>query len=358
MKKFEYYLKNLLLNLLLLFNKRKNNDSNNVSDYSKILFIRLNRIGDALITTPLLHEAKSKLNSKIFVLADRKNYMAFNNNPDIDKLIIFEKGIKGFLSVIRLIRKEKIETIVDTHDDISTTVSFLLALANSKNKFGLEKANKKIYTKTIPQLNRQNNHIINRVLELTKLFNLETDHANAKVQYFPSKKSLTKTKIFLEDNYFQSKFLVGINISAGSKARFWGVDNYKMLLKYFSQFEVNIILLSSPTDLELVKEISEGNYQYYFSSEFDEFTAMISKLNFLFTPDTAAVHIASAFGVPTFGVYVKYNTNDMIWSPYNTKFDCVMTEEPNLNNVTFDLVLIKLKIFFEGLLVKDVQNKI
>ncbi len=357
MKKLEYFFKNLLLNLLLLINKRKIHDFNN-NDFTKILFIRLNRIGDALITTPLLHEVRSKLNTKIFVLADRKNYVAFNNNPDIDNLIIFEKGIKGFFSVIKLIREEKINTIVDTHDDISTTVSFLIALASSNNKFGLEKENKNIFTKTIPQLNRQNNHIICRVLELTKLFNIEPDHVNTKVQYYPSNISLNKTKIFLENNNLQRKFLVGINISAGSIARFWGVDNYKKLLKYFSTFDVNIILLSSPFDIEIAKEICGYKYHYYLSNEFDEFAAMISELNFLFTPDTAAVHLASAFRVSTFGVYVKYKTQDMIWSPYNTKFDCVITEEPNLENVKFDQVIVKLKPFFEGLLVKDVQNKI
>ena len=80
MKIVENFFKNLLLQLLLIFNSKNvmsNGDANHIG--SKILFIRLNRIGDALITTPLLHVIKKNLNAKIYVLADKKNYVAFNH---------------------------------------------------------------------------------------------------------------------------------------------------------------------------------------------------------------------------------------------------------------------------------------
>ena len=245
MKKVEYFFKNILLNLLLFFKQLKSAEVKSIGDNSKILFIRLNRIGDALVTTPLLHEIKSKLKSEIYVLADRKNYVAFNNNPDIDKLIIFEKGLKGVFNVLNFIKNEKIETIVDTHDDISTTVSFIIALAAAKNKYGLEKANKNIYTKTIPQLERQNNHVIYRVLELSRLFNIEPEKSKSQVHYNPVKESIKKVDSYLTDNNLQNKFLVGVNISAGSAARFWGIDKFKALLKYFSSYDLNIILLTA-----------------------------------------------------------------------------------------------------------------
>ncbi len=356
MKKLEYFFKNLLLNILLIINRKRYSETTNFRINSKILFIRLNRIGDALVTTPLLHEIKRNLKVIVYVLADKKNYAAFTNNRDIDKLIIFEKGIRGIFQIIKLIKDEKIETIVDTHDDISTTVSFITALSTAKNKYALEKSNKNIYTKTIPQLDRKQNHVINRVLELSKLFNIDPDKSKIKVHYNPSLESINKVNDFLLSKNLQNKFLVGINISAGSSARFWGIGNYKQLLDFFSNYEVNTLLLSSPADKELAKSITTENY--FYSDRFDEFAAIISKLNFLFTPDTAAVHLASAFDIPTFGIYVKYKTCDMIWSPYNTKFNCIITEEPNLDNVTTESVFIKLKPFFESLLIKDVQNKI
>jgi ADP-heptose:LPS heptosyltransferase len=92
------------------------------------------------------------------------------------------------------------------------------------------------------------------------------------------------------------------------------------------------------------------------SPDFDEFCAAISKLDFLFTPDTSAVHIASAFNIPVFGLYVKYNTNDMIWSPYKSKFECIITTEPNLNTVSFEDTIAKFKPFFESVLPYEQRN--
>ncbi len=354
MKKIEIFLKNILLRILLIF-KNRQNDAQEVSfnEKSKILFIRLNRIGDALVTTPLLHEIKLKVNAKIYVLADRKNKVAYLNNSDIDELLIFNKGLRGFFEILSFIKKENINTTVDLHDDVSTTVSFLIALCSTKNKFGLEKDNKIIFTKTVRRLNASKFHIVERMMELAKLFNLKPEKASVKIHFYPDSNSFRKAEDFISANFVQKRFFVGINISAGSPARFWGVENFKKLLEYFSALDTNIVILSSPEDFEFAKQISNAKNKYFPSETFSDFGAMISKLDFLFTPDTAAVHLASAFYTPTFGVYVRYKTKDMIWSPYNTKFECIITEDDNLSSVTFEEVMLKLKPFFEGIFLEN-----
>ncbi len=164
MKKVEFFFKKILLQLLLFVTKFNRNKREVLrGNFSKILFIRLNRIGDALVTTPLLHLLKKKINPKIFLLADKKNYFIYSNNPDIDKVIVFKRGYKGIVDILNFIKKENIDTVVDLHDDISTTVSYIIALSKAKNKFGLEKGNKSIYTKTVPKLDSKNTHIVTRL---------------------------------------------------------------------------------------------------------------------------------------------------------------------------------------------------
>ncbi len=53
-----------------------------------------------------------------------------------------------------------------------------------------------------------------------------------------------------------NKFLVGVNISAGSEARFWGVENYQKLLQTLSKFNVRVILYCPPKDLHYALEIT------------------------------------------------------------------------------------------------------
>ncbi len=348
MKRIEQFFKWTFLNILLFINpKIRSTGNNSFNSESKILFIRLNRIGDALVTTPLFDIVKKELNCSIYVLADRKNYFIFENNPSIKEVIIFDKSINGIFGLNKIIKARKIDTVVDLHDDVSTTVSFLIAIAKVRNKFGLKKSNSKIFTKTVERINSSKHHIIERTLQISSLFNLPVDKNYVSIHYYPKKESIKFADSEIEKRIPKNKFLLGINLFAGSEARFWGVDNFKKLIEQVRKYEISYILFSTQDKLDIAKNITEEKFIYPPSKEFDTFAAGISKLNFLFTPDTSVVHIASIYKIPVFGLYVKYNIQDMIWSPCNTEFDCIVTEEPTLKNVSFEEVINKFIPFLE-----------
>lgn len=347
LKKIEQFLKKFLLKILVFKSKNLNRSTKiTLTNQSNVLFIRLNRIGDALVSTPTISLIKRKSNSNVFVLADKKNHFVFRNNPFIDHIIVFEKGLKGFFKTLKLIKQNKIHVIVDLHDDISTTVSFLIALAKTGFKVGFHKNDIKIYTHTVIKPDTSTTHIIDRLLTLTTIFGIQKDE-HCKVEFFPGQESLKKGKEIIEKKFTTKKFLLGINISAGSDARFWGIENFRQLIKTIEKFDVNIILFSDPKDADKAEKITDTNYIFPITKDFHLFSAGIFQLNMLFTPDTAAVHLASIKKIPVFGLYVKYMTIDSIWSPYNTPFDCIITEESNLKNVKFSEVINKFIPFLE-----------
>ncbi len=348
MKNLEIFLKNILLKLLVAFNPVKKDIPLPLFDSdSKLLFIRLNRLGDALVTTPLLYEIKKQLKCKVYVLADRKNHFIFKNNPSVDEVFIFEKGLTGYKNFNNIIKQKSIDAVIDIHDDVSTTVSFLMAMARVSYKFGLKKSNNSLFTHTVERIDPRNNHIILRLLKLSELFNLEVDLNSALVRYYPSLEITNKALAELKRMNPENKFSVGINITAGSKARFWGVDNFKLLINFLSRYDVKPILFCTQDDLPLAREIGDENLIYPLTKGFDIFAAAILNIDFLFTPDTSIVQIASINKVPLFGIYVKYKTDDMLWTPFNTDFECIVTEEPTLNKVSFDEVKNKLLPFLE-----------
>ena len=211
MKKLEQFLKRTLLNLLLFINpKIKSIGNESFSSESKILFIRLNRIGDALVTTPLLDIVKRELKCSIYVLADRKNYFIFENNPSIDEVIILDKSLQGIFGINKIIKARKIDTIVDLHDDVSTTVSFLIAIAKVRNKFGLKKSNSKIFTKTVERIDSSKHHIIERTLQLGSLFNLPVDKNYVSIHYYPKMESIKVADSEIEKRSPKNKFLRGV----------------------------------------------------------------------------------------------------------------------------------------------------
>lgn len=348
MKKVEFFFKNILLKLLLIFNPvKKGKVIPRFNSNSNLLFIRLNRIGDALVTTPLLHEVKAHIGCRVLVLADKKNHFIFRNNPSVDEVIVFEKGIRGIIGINKIITEKKIDALIDLHDDVSTTVSFLAALAKVEFKFGLLRSNSSIFSHTVKRLNPSENHVIVRLLKLSELLNITINPADVSIRYYPSEKVKNQASEWIKKINPDKKFLVGVNLSAGSKARFWGVEKFKLLLSVLNNYNIKVILFCTSEDLPLARQIGNDEQIYPFTSGFDIFTAAILQLDLLITPDTSVVQIASINKIPLFGIYVKYNTPDMLWTPLNTDFDCVVTEEPNFDNITFDEVKNKLIPFLE-----------
>lgn len=66
---------------------------------------------------------------------------------------------------------------------------------------------------------------------------------------------------------------------------------------------------------------------------FDQFAAFIKRLSFLISPDTSAIHLASAFFIPSVVLYVQSDKALRIWEPYKTDYEVVVTDVDDLSNI-------------------------
>jgi len=325
-----------------------------VNSSSKILFIRLNRIGDGLITTPLISAVKTALNPTIHLLMDTGSEKAFLNNPHIDKKFKFQKKNSENTEsqgssehIISLLAQENYDVVIDTHDDVSSTVNYFITQLKPRFSFALKKENHLLFTHTVGRAESSSTHVLARVFALTALFGIKTSPPPICFEGHLSKKEQVKNQIDALLGISGTKPLIGINISAGSEARFWGIEPYSLLINLLRNYDCRIIIIYDRRDVNHAQSIHDKT-QVAISSwdDYSQFAAAISLTDFLVTPDTQAIHLASAFSVPTFGLYVKYKTNDMIWYPYATEFDCVITKEESLKNITFEEVKVKLLQLF------------
>ena len=347
LKKIELIFKNILLKLLLFFSKDISSKKPVVINaQTKILLIRLNRIGDALVVTPLIAQLKKICNPTIHVLASKSNYFIFKNVDEVDDIIVFNKKA-GISKNAQILNENNYNIVIDLHDDVSTTVSYLIHRLNIPFKLALRKSTAKLYTHVVEKLDPTKYHVVDRALNFMTLFGLTVSNDGLRIKYRIDDSSIQSSNSFIQENIVSKSFIVGVNISAGSDARFWGVANFKLLMNMLAVYNCGIVLLCDKKDRHYASEISGGKYPIFMRPTFNEFCGIITQLNILITPDTSIVHVASAYNIPTFGLYVRYKTNDLIWSPYNTDFSYVETTDNSLKNITFDEVKEKLIPFFE-----------
>jgi ADP-heptose:LPS heptosyltransferase len=316
-------------------------------DYNscKFLFIRQDKIGDVLVSTPLFAALKKHYpNSTIDVLLSSKNHFVLQNDPAIRKRWVYNKKFFAALAMMRTIRKEQYDFAIDLMDNPSATSTVLCLLAGARWNVGIEKENSFVYDITVPMLSRKETHIVDRIAQLLKTFAIDLAVESLAVHYYPNKESQLFTEKFFQENNLQSHNTIGINISAGGYVRFWGVKNFKEFLLFLNQHypQYQLLVLYKPTDIALAKKIIADVQNAVLSpltKTFDQFAALIQNVKLLVSPDTSAIHLASAFQKPALVMYVQSNKSLRIWEPYGVEYETVVTNVDDLSTIPLKHVI-------------------
>jgi ADP-heptose:LPS heptosyltransferase len=345
LKHAELALRRFLLRILRFIVKRGQPLPANL-DFSskKFLFVRQDRIGDVLVSTPLLHALKARWPSAtIDFLLSTNNHFVLLNEPLVRKRWVYEKTFGSALRIISSLRRERYDFVIDLMDNPSATSTIFCALAGGKWNVGLSKENAYSYDIVVPLLSRKETHIIDRLAMLLTVFGIDPSTANLKVHYNVQHAGSTLATEFFERAHLTGRQVIGINISPGEGTRFWGTANYQALIQWlrFSFKNSPILILFQPADKAVAEEIARPFPEVVLSPEtrtFDQFASLVEQVWTLVTPDTSAVHLAAAFAIPSVVLFVQSNKDLRVWEPYGSLSESVITEVDDLRSIPVEEV--------------------
>jgi len=107
----------------------------------KILFLRYDRIGDMIITTPVFREFRRAYpNSEIYVLASKTNSEIIKFNPYIDQIFINHKhSFISDLPALFKLRKLRIDIAIEFDHSVVPHAIFRLKIFIPKRIFSVRK---------------------------------------------------------------------------------------------------------------------------------------------------------------------------------------------------------------------------
>ncbi len=320
---------------------KKSNDKISLSTNSKVLILCFDDIEYALASTVLIKILKEKTGCEIDIFTVRGNDLIYKNNDKVNNLFLFSNTSQ----LDEHLTAKNYDVLIDTHfDDIAEIIS-IVSHIKSKYKIAFNKKDNELYTHIIER--NKNLHIIDELLLLTNVFSFTFSKNEIDIEY----KAELSARQFIVNFIIQNKLdttkpMIGINISSENDD-FWGADRFKKLIKYLSNYDVNVIILRHPIDKEKAEEVTRSNSAIFNNNTYSEYSAMICELDFLFTPNCSAVQIASAKRIPTFILFVKREAAER-WCPYNSNYDCVITEKDNFERLSYGNVLNSFIPFFES----------
>lgn len=305
----------------------------------KFLFVRQDRIGDVLVSTPLLHALKARYPlATIDFLLSTNNHFVLQNEPLVRKRWVYEKTFLSALTILRELRREQYDFVIDLMDNPSATSTIFCALAGGRWNVGLSKQNAYSYDIVVPLLSRKEKHIVDRLAMLLTVFRINPEELTLNIRYSVMEESKSAADRTFAQKGLDNRSVIGINISPGSGTRFWSTRNYQELIRWLrSEYPHRpILLLYQPSDRVVAEAIARPFPDLYVSPEtrtFDHFAALVQRLWLLITPDTSAVHLAAAFSVPAVVLFVQSDKELRVWEPYGTLSRSVITDVDDLQTI-------------------------
>ncbi len=271
----------------------------------KILIIRFSSIGDVVLTTPVIRCCKQQLkNSEIHFVTKASFKSTLEHNPNLDKLITFEKD---FTEVLPQLKKENYDFVIDLHNNLRST---RLKLALGKKSSTFKKLNVKkwlavnLKSKTaLPDV-----HIVQRYLEAAAALGVKDDCKG--LDYFISDKDSVDVSSI--DPNLKNGF---VSLVVGGSYYTKKIPLNK-LIEICNNSKLPIVLLGGKEDHSLAEQvISKTKNTFNVCGKFtlNQSSFVIRNSSFVITSDTGLMHIAAAFGkkifslwgntIPEFGMY-------------------------------------------------------
>jgi len=286
----------------------------------KILVIRFSSLGDIVLLTPLFQKIKQRYPSSHLSFLTGKKYAAlFTEDPNIDRIIpytVLSENTVQFLRLLRTIRNERYDLIIDCHSIPRSILLYLFGRSKERRRINKFSFARRMMVKT--HRVKKLPHIVTRYLAT---IDDEQEH-DYKPKLYLKQDEIEKYKKLFNRNIGTRK-IIGFVIGASRKTKMWQEEKLKNLsLDLVRKDNVFIVFLGGKSEVELVNRIKEGLGDKCLDlsgkTDLRELSAALTACDVLFTTDSGPMHVAIAVGTPVVTIFGP-TVPEFGFSPYDEK---------------------------------------
>lgn len=301
----------------------------------KILIIRNDGIGDLLNSTPAIAMLRQNYtDAEITVLVQPLNAPILVGNPDVDRVLIFDREnehrrMRDRLRFYQNLRHEKYDLVVAMR--AATWCNLVASLSGARYRLGRYQKRFKNFL-THPwrgQYKKGETHEVDRNFDLVRLICDGDGHRRLVLNLLADE--ITRTKQLLVNwEIVPNDFLVGIHPGGSSFDKRWPEENYAQIADTLAhEYSAKILILRGPDEAEFERNFQkavQSNSIAYAPKSIRELAALIRRCNFFVCNDSGPMHIAAALGVPTVAIFGP--TDHVAWKPLSEAAAIVRRDMP------------------------------
>ena len=287
-----------------------------------ILFLRYDgKIGDMIVNSLMFREIKKVYpDIKIGVIARGAAIDIIKDNPNVDKIYEYYKDRKKIKDLALKIKEEKYDLLIDFSEMLRVNQMMLINLCRARINTGLDRKDWELFDLSIESGKdfKWTEHITKRYLAYLIKLGLKKENIN--ISYDIYLKDEKKYEVFFNE-IKESKKLI-LNPYGASKHKSFNIETLENIITYLKDKDIAIILTYFGDKYKEL-EFLEKKYKYvYIPKKIESIldtAILIKKSDYVISPDTSIVHIASAFNKKMITVYPpkggKYGVDHLVWAP-------------------------------------------
>ena len=287
-----------------------------------ILFLRYDgKIGDMIVNSLMFREIKKVYpDIKIGVVARGAAIDIIKDNPNVDRIYEYYKDRKKIKDLALKIKEEKYDLLIDFSEMLRVNQMMLINLCGARINIGLDRKDWELFDLSIESGKdfKWTEHITKRYLAYLIKLGLKKENIN--ISYDIYLKDEKKYEVFFNEIKESKKII--LNPYGASKHKSFNVETLENIITYLKDKDIAIILTYFGDKYKEL-EFLEKKYKYvYIPKKIESIldtAILIKKSDYVISPDTSIVHIASAFNKKMITVYPpkggKYGVDHLVWAP-------------------------------------------
>lgn len=301
----------------------------------RILIIRTDRMGDVILSTPVLTAFKESFpESHVAMMVRDYTRPLVEGHPDIDEILVDEPdgrfaGPGGFFRLVRLIRSFRFDTALVLHP--SFRLALMCLLAGIKVRAGTAyRAYSFLFNKRI-KLHRKKSgmHECDLNMRMASALGAHAEKVVFKIDIpDPAKASLAQ-KLKSRGLGSERPYIV-IHPGSGGSALDWPPEKFAGLAtKITKELKLPVVVTGSQNEKELVDKVAAQGEDNVFrlDGQLDtkELAALLQSSSLVIANSTGPLHLADAVGARVIGLYCPLQPcRPERWGPYSQLDSVIM----------------------------------
>ena len=317
-KRVERFCKRCILNILKMFLKPVpvQPEEFDAESISKILVIRQDsRLGNLVLMTPLIRGLKTAFpDAELDVLISEGYEEVLSHNPYIDHTIVFEKRKARLLPwlyplFIKRLRRTEYDIAIDVSNGYHFSLNNMLltSLSGADYRIGYNRNDAQAFLNLLIQLPPPDMHMADAMLGLVKYISPDAHE-------FPTAFFLNDEDCSFADEWLKSHGITELDsffvIHPGGKGKKrWNEKNFAGLIgRINADIGLKIVVIGGIAEhdtLNKIRDLSKGSFEALENVTVGQMAAIIDRSNLFISGDTGPIHISSALGRPTIGIFIS-----------------------------------------------------